>query len=290
MATVREVKRRIRSVENVSKITRAMEAVASFKMKRAQDQALASKPYAEKAWELLLHLAGQTRGDPVHPLCRERPVETIGLILITADRGLCGTLNQNIIHEAMDFIKAQEHRLELITVGRKGRDAMLRRGRKIRADFSLVHDPPRLEEATPIARVAIEDFLNGIFDEVHLAYTQFINMFTRRPIIVKLLPIRPHAEDHHEWGEYIYEPSEKAILEEVVPRFTELKVYQAVLEASASEHSARMIAMREATENATEMTEELNLEFFRARQQAITREIMDIIGGVEALGKLQSHL
>lgn len=302
MATAREIKRRIRSVDNIGQITRAMEAVAASKMKRAQDQVLSTRAYAQKAWEVLTHLASQWVADEaMHPLLQVRPVSTIALVLITSDRGLCGAFNHNMIRRALEFIEASSGMtVQLITVGRTGRNFMLRLGQPIVAEFSDLPTSPRLIDITPIARVAINGFIKGQFDLVCLAYTDFITTLTQRPAIKRLLPIRPmelgtqamaeYVEDVRPTivGEYIYEPDPRTILDEVLPRFTELQVYQAVLESIASEHSARMVAMRNATESAAELVEELTLSFNKARQQAITREIMDIAGGAEALAQARA--
>jgi len=299
LATTREIKRRIRSVDNIGQITRAMEAVAASKMKRAQDQVLSTRAYAQKAWEVLTHLASQwTADEAMHPLLQVRPVGTMGLVLITSDRGLCGAFNHNMIRQALEYIEAAgETPVQLITVGRTGRNFMLRLGQPIVAEFSDLPASPRLIDVTPIARVTMDGFLKGQFDLVCIAYTDFITTLTQRPTIKRLLPIRPteletqamaeYVEDVRPTmvSEYIYEPDPRTILGEVLPRFTELQVYQAVLESIASEHSARMVAMRNATESAAELVEELTLSFNKARQQAITLEIMDIAGGAEALAQ-----
>jgi len=299
LATAREIKRRIRSVDNIGQITRAMEAVAASKMKRAQDQVLSTRTYAQKAWEVLTHLASQwTADEAMHPLLQVRPVGTMGLVLITSDRGLCGAFNHNMIRQALEYIEAAgETPVQLITVGRTGRNFMLRLGQPIVAEFSDLPASPRLIDVTPIARVTMDGFLKGQFDLVCMAYTDFITTLTQRPTIKRLLPIRPteletqamaeYVEDVRPTmvSEYIYEPDPRTILGEVLPRFTELQVYQAVLESIASEHSARMVAMRNATESAAELVEELTLSFNKARQQAITLEIMDIAGGAEALAQ-----
>ena len=302
MATAREIKRRIRSVDNIGQITRAMEAVAASKMKRAQDQVLGTRAYAQKAWEVLTHLASQwTADEAMHPLLQVRPVSTMGLVLITSDRGLCGAFNHNMIRRALEHVEAAGGTpVQLITVGRIGRNFMLRLGQPIVAEFSDLPASPRLIDVTPIARVAMDGFLEGQFDLVCLAYTDFITTLTQRPAIKRLLPLQPtdlesqamaeYVEDVRPTivSEYIYEPDPRTILGEVLPRFTELQVYQAVLESIASEHSARMVAMRNATESAAELVDELTLSFNKARQQAITNEIMDIAGGAEALAQARA--
>ena len=299
MANVREIKRRIRSVKNISQVTRAMQMVAASKMRRAQEQVLATRPYSAKAWEVLTHLAAQ-RGShqQIHPLLTRRdPIQVTGIVLITSDKGLCGAYNGNIIRATLHFMRGLGHPVRLVTVGRRGRDFMVRHGGNVIAEFSNLPPRPSLTDVTPIARTVIDDFLAGDQDEVYLAYTDFINTLTQRPTIRRLLPITPERVESsvmreymadvpvHPTGEYIYEPDPNTILDAVLPRFTELQVYQAILEALASEHSARMVAMRNATDNANELIGHLTLSYYRARQEAITKEMLDIAGGAEALVK-----
>jgi len=298
LATLHEIRRRIKSVKNIGQVTRAMQAVAASKMQRAQDQVKATRAYAEKAWEVLTHLAAQREvGEELHPLLQVRPLHTVVLVVLTGDRGLCGAFNHNIILKAIDFIEASEWPVELITVGRKGRDFMLHRDEDIVAEFTAIPDQPRLVDVTPIARVAIDGFLEGRFDQVSLVYSDFINVLSQRPTVKRLLPIMPAEIETQAMAEYIegvmpppeteyiYEPDPRSILDEVLPRFTELQIYQAILESIASEHGARMVAMRNASDNASALVEDLTLEFNKARQQSITLEIMDIAGGAEALAQ-----
>jgi F-type H+-transporting ATPase subunit gamma len=295
LATLREIRRRIRSIRNISQVTRAMQMVAASKMRRAQEQVLATRPYAEKAWAVLEDLASQPSANhALHPLLEARPqVRAVDIVLITSDRGLCGGYNQNIIRATVQFMGKVGVPTRLIAVGRRGRDFMLRYGRTVIAEFTDLPPRPRLLDVTPIARLAMDEFLQGNADEVYLAYTDFINTLVQKPVIRRLLPLKPTitAEQGEEGtpmrprtqGEYIYEPDPVRILGTVLPRFTELQVYQAVLEALASEHSARMVAMRNATENAQELLANLRLTYNQARQAAITREMLDIAGGAEAL-------
>ena len=302
LATLLEIRRRIKSVKNIGQVTRAMQAVAASRMQRAQAQVKATRVYAEKAWEVLTHLAAQGKeGEELHPLLQVRPLHTVVLVLLTGDRGLCGAFNHNIIMKAVDFIEASERPVKLITVGRKGRDYMLRRGEDIVAEFTGIPDQPRLVDVTPIARVAIVGFLEGRFDQVCLAYSDFISVLNQQPTVKRLLPIMPAEVETQAMGEYvegvrlpsaieyIYEPDPRSILDQVLPRFTELQIYQAVLESIASEHSARMVAMRNASDNAEELVGGLTLEFNKARQRAITLEIMDIAGGAEALAQARGN-
>lgn len=297
MATPREIRRRIKSVKNIAQVTRALEAVSASKVRRAQAQVLATRPYAQKSWQVLTHLASQTAaGELLHPLLTRRPeIKTIGIVLLSSDRGLCGAFNYNMIRATMDFVESQAKPTQLVTVGRKGRDLMWRAKYTIVAEFSKLPPNPTVLDITPIARAAIDDFMRGEVDEVYLAYTDFIHTLKQVPAVKRLLPIQPGEVETQAMGEYVeesgpaltaeylYEPSPQEILDAVLPRFTELQVYQAVLESLASEHSARMMAMRNATESAEELVGDLTLSYNKARQQAITSEILDIAGGAEAL-------
>jgi F-type H+-transporting ATPase subunit gamma len=299
MATAQEIRRRIRSVKNIGQVTRALEAVSASKVRRAQAQVLATRPYAEKSWQVLNHLAAQSApGARAHPLLTRRgEVRAVDVVLLTSDRGLCGAFNFNIVRTTIDFIEARDRPVQVVTVGRKGRDLMWRTGHNIVAEFSDLPDAPSRLDIAPIARVALDDFLGGAADEVFLAYTDFINTLQQEPVVKRLLPIQPGELEMQAMGEYVqqvtagpvaeylYEPSPDEILDSVLPSFTELQVYQAVLESLASEHSARMVAMRNATENAETLVDELTLSYNKARQQAITNEILDIAGGAEALVK-----
>ena len=303
MATVREIRRRIRSVRNIAQITRAMQAVAASRMRRAQEAVLATRPYAQCAWTLLTHLATQrAETEEMHPLLQVRPVNKIALVLLTSDRGLCGAFNANIIRNAQEYIEALPVPVDIVAVGRKGRDTMLRQEQSLVAEFSDLPAQPSLTDLTPIARIVLDGFLDGTYDAVWLAYTDFINTLRQVPVVKRLLPLTPtelemqvmaeyveeEAPEVGEVPEYIYEPDPRTILDAVIPRFTELQVYQAVLESIASEHSARMVAMRNATENAEALTQDLQLTYNKARQQAITSEIMDIAGGAEALAQARA--
>lgn len=291
MATAREIRRRIRSVTNIGQVTRAMEAVSASKMRRAQERTLASRAYAERAWEILTYLASQRvkEGEILHPLVERREVGTIGLVLITPDRGLCGGLPTNIIREATQFIQRQAVPVRLIAVGRKGCDFMMRYGADVCAEFTGIPDQPPLTEITPIARLAMDDFLNGTFDQLYLAYAHFVNTMVQRPVVRQLLPIEPAVSETDDYAvEYIIEPDPEAVLNEVLEGFTVLQIYQAILDGQASEHSARMVAMRAATENSEALAEDLTLTYNRARQEAITTELLDIAGGAEALAKARA--
>lgn len=293
MPTPRAIQRRIKSVRNISQVTHAMEMVAASKMRRAQQATLASRAYAEKSWQVLTFLASQPgRSKLLHPLLEERAeIKSIALILITSDRGLCGAYNINIIRQALEFIEQHAPRkpVRLITIGRRGRDYAARLGKEIIAEFTGLSEHPSILNIGPISKIAIEEFATGRVDQVHIAYTDFVNVLLQRPLTRGLLPIHPAVTRTEGAGAvYLYEPDPETILASVLPRFTELQIYQALLESVASEHSARMVAMRNATDNAHELIDDLTLAMNKARQASITKEMLDIAGGAEAQRQAQA--
>ena len=284
MPTIREIRRRIRSVQSTAKITRAMEMVAASKMRRAQERTLAARPYAEKMRQVLADLAAQRRsGEEIHPLLVKRSVNRIAIIHITPDRGLCGGLVANVNRSVASFILEQRVPVTIVVIGRKGRDFMVRSGQEVRAEFTRLGDRPSIVDVLPIARIVIDDYTDGLIDEVYLSYTQFVTTMSQRPVLWRLLPIEPAAIEPGRNVEYIYEPSPDEVLAELLPRFVEMGLYHAILEAIASEQSARMVAMRNATDNANELIEDLTLTFNKVRQEMITKELLDITGGAAAL-------
>ena len=285
MATIREIRRRIKSVKNTAKVTKAMEMVAGSKMKRAQERTIAARPYAEKMQQVLADLAAQGRfGEDVHPLLQKREVNRIALIHITPDRGLCGGLVANVNRSVANFILEQNVLITTVVVGRKGRDFMIRSGQEVRAEFTQLDDRPSIVDIQPITHIVIDDYTNGLIDEVYVSYTRFVNTMNQQPVLWRLLPIEPTAIEPGQSVEYIYEPSPAEVLAELLPRFVEKELYHVILEAIASEQSARMVAMRSATDNAKEIVEELTLTYNKVRQEMITKELLDIVGGVAALG------
>ncbi|GAB4146027.1 MAG: F0F1 ATP synthase subunit gamma [Candidatus Promineifilaceae bacterium] len=299
MATERELKKRIASIKNIAQVTSALAAVSTSKMQRAQKQVKATRVYAAKAFEILNNLAAQPGvGESGHPLLTLRAqVKNTAVILITSDRGLAGAYNTNIVARVERFIHALNTPAQVITVGRKGRDLMVRRGYNVVASFENIPDPPSTLDTSPVAQVVVDDYLAGKVDQVFIAYTDFVNIVTRMPTVKQLLPLKPLDFEGMAVAEYVksvdlsgvsarvysYEPEPAALLNVIVPRFTDLQVYQSVLESLASEHSARMMAMQNATDNASVLIDELTLQRNKARQASITSEILDIVGGAEAL-------
>jgi len=258
--------------------------IATTKMKRAQEQALAGRPYSDKISQVIADLAAEsTRDGAMHPLLEKRETKKIAVIHITADRGLCGGLNANMNRLTARFILEQSVPVTLVTVGRKGRDFMHRHQRDIRAEFTKTSDRPAMQETLPISHIIIDDYASRYTDQVYLAYSRFVTTMAQNPTLELLLPIEPAAIPKTETKEYIYEPDPGFVLRELLPRFVEMRVYHAILEAIASEQSARMVAMRSATDNANDVIEELTLILNKARQEMITTELLDITGGVESL-------
>ncbi|MHB1005226.1 MAG: ATP synthase F1 subunit gamma [Chloroflexota bacterium] len=286
MPSLRQIRQRIRSVKGTAQMTRAMELVSASKMRRAQSAVLAARPYADKIQEVIAHLAGQSSqaGEgALHPLLSRRPsVGRVGVILITSDRGLAGGLNANILRTATNHLLAQEAPAVVTVMGRKGRDWVLRYGRQMRAEFVGLNDRPSYMEIAPVARGVVDDYCSGYVDRVDLIYTRFVSTLNQRPIVQTLLPITPTENEAAQTVDYIYEPSAAGVLAELLPRYVEVEIYRALLEAVASEHSARMVAMRSATDNANDIIRDLSLVYNQARQAAITSELIDIVGGVRS--------
>ncbi|MDP2920654.1 MAG: ATP synthase F1 subunit gamma [Dehalococcoidia bacterium] len=284
MANIRLIRRRIRGVQSTAKITRAMEMIATSKMRRAQEAGIAGRPYDQKIRQVIASLAAVS-GEAPHPLLRRRPVNKIAIIHITPDRGLCGGLNANLNRKTGSFILEQAKPVTVIGVGQKGIDFMRRYRRDIRAEFSHLHDRPALYDILPIAQVVIDDYTNGLVDMVYLVYARFVSTMVQTPVMEQLLPVQPAQLPKLENVEYIFEPNPQNVLGALLPRFVEMEVYHAILESIASEQSARMVAMRNATENAQELIQHLTLVYNKARQESITTELLDISGGAAALEK-----
>ena len=286
MADIRAIRSRIKGVQSIAKITRAMEMIATSKMRRTQERGLAGRPYSEKIRQVIADLASLSQeGEAVHPLLQRRTVKKIAIVHITPDRGLCGGLIGNINRRANSFIHEQNLPASLICVGRKGVDYMKRSGRDVRAEFTWLGDRPSYLDTLPISRIIIDDYTNGVIDAVYLSYAQFLSVLVQRPVIEPILPAEPEDSTQVSNLDFLYEPDAKSVLSGLLPRFVEMQIYHAILEAIASEQSARMVAMRNATENAGELIDDLTLMYNKARQESITKELLDIIGGVEAMSK-----
>ncbi|MEX0630977.1 MAG: ATP synthase F1 subunit gamma [Chloroflexota bacterium] len=291
MASLRDIRRRIGSIRNIAQITRAMEMVAASRMKRAQEAILAARPFTEELDEVLARVSAAVEHEE-EPLLARRPVRHLALVMVTTDRGLAGALNSNAVRNALRWISERADagrgeepvRVSAITVGRKGRDALRRAGIPIAAHFPQFRDRPTFADVQPLARLVIDDFLAEAYDEVVISFSSFISTLVQRPAVRRVLPVEEPTLQ--EGGtirndEYLFEPSAE-VLSRLLPFYVTADIYRAVLENIASEHSARMIAMRNSTDNAHELMDELTLVYNKTRQATITREMIEIASGAEA--------
>jgi F-type H+-transporting ATPase subunit gamma len=288
MATLQDIRRKIGAVKKTQQITKAMNMVSAAKLRGAQQRMEGFRPYAAAFSKMLGNMAGRVEPD-IHPFFQQaEPVERVGLVLMTADRGLCGSFNVNLINTAVKFMREKEAagiEVSLICVGRKGRDFFRRRKQEMLAQYVDVWNKFDFSNAVTVAREMMNAFLSGGVQEVHLIHANFVNMAIQRPMMVQLLPIKPgEAEQEAEGGaEYLFEPPMEQFLEYLLPKYINVQVYHGFLENSASEYAARMTAMDNAQSNCKEMINTLTIVMNKARQAAITRELMDIVGGAEAL-------
>jgi F-type H+-transporting ATPase subunit gamma len=285
MATLRDIQRRIRSVQSTQKITKAMKLVAASKFRRAQERILAARPYATKMRELLGGLAGHT-GDETHPLLARRETGRKRLVIVTADKGLCGAFNSNILRESLRFLRGPgETSVTLVVVGKKARDFYRRRQFTVKSEMLGIFDRLAYSHAQELAGGLMQDYLAEEVDEVHLMYNEFRSVAVQRPVRQQLLPIEAEGDgdDGGSHEEYLYEPGPEAILASLLPRHVTIQVYRALMESAAGEFGARMTAMEAASKNAREMINLLTIQYNKARQERITKELLDIVGGAEAL-------
>jgi F-type H+-transporting ATPase subunit gamma len=288
MATLRDIQRRIKSVQSTQKITKAMKLVAAAKFRRAQERILEARPYAKKMNELLGSLV-ERAGDITHPLLARRDTGRKRLVIVTADKGLCGAFNSNILRESLRFLRgADEASVTLVVVGKKARDFYRRRHFTVKSELLGFWDRLAYSHAQEIANGVMRDYLAEEVDEVQLMYNEFRSVAVQRPVRQQLLPIQADAEsdDKDDAGpseEYIYEPGPESILASLLPRHVTTQVYRALMESAAGEYGARMTAMEAASKNAREMINVLTIQYNKARQERITKELLDIVGGAEAL-------
>ncbi|MFI5273413.1 MAG: ATP synthase F1 subunit gamma [Ktedonobacterales bacterium] len=287
MASAREIRRRIRSVKNVAQITRAVQMVASSKMRRAQERVLASRPYSEQLVRLLSRLSSQAEGQEDLPLMRSRPVRRVGIVVITPDKGLAGALSSNVNRRAAQLgvelrrAHGAELPLTFIAVGRKARDFLVRTHQQLAAEFTALGDTPSLTNVRGIARAVTDAYLDSEMDQVFLVYPRYISTVVQTPAVIQLLPVQPpeHVETEGPPPQYIFEPDATTIFAELLPRYIETLIYQPLLETVASFYSAQMVAMKNATDNATDLLADLTLTYNKARQAAITTQILEVVAG-----------
>jgi F-type H+-transporting ATPase subunit gamma len=282
VASQRDIRRRITAAKNIKQITRAMQFVAASKLRRAQESTLAARPYTEKIDEVLADVA-PVHGPDDHPLLAEPTEAKRLLILVTTDRGLAGPLNTNTIRFVSRLITEHQGDLAVVSIGRKGRDAMRRARVPLEAHFAGFGDKPTFADVLPLARLIADDFLAGKYGRIEIVYSRFISTLSQKPVIDQILPIEPTEDTEGIPGnQFIFEPSPAAVLQQLLPRYVATRLFQAVLEAKASEESSRMVAMKNATENAEELIDDLTLAYNKVRQSNITREMIEIATGARA--------
>jgi len=293
MQSIKEMQRRIKSIRNLTQMTQAIETVSAAKVRNAVQTLQATRPYAEKAWKVLLHLARQPGHTALHPLLNERPVIDKALvILVSGDRGLAGAFNTEIVRFALNYLRKQSYEVRFVSLGQKGRNCLIRNQQQVIADFCGLPEPPGYSDVLPISRMVINEYISGKADRVYLAYTRYINKLKQEPVIRKLIPLETaHSDDlaeaynitHPSNAVFIFEPDGREILNQVIMRFTAIQIQEALLESLASEHSARMLTMHNASENGKDLAREHEMFYHRARQNGITNRILDIVNGANAL-------
>ncbi len=288
MAGAKEIRTKISSINKTRKITRAMEMVAASKMRKTQERMRASKPYANKIYDVVKHIA-RANSEYRHPFMDAREIKRVGVIVVTTDRGLCGGLNANLLRETIRTVrnwKEQGKEVDVAVIGRKGQAFFKRVGGNILGSLDHLGDTPGINDFIGLVKVMLDAYYNGTIDALHVVYNEFVNTMTQKPVVKQLLPL-PKSEDDskvmgHHW-DYIYEPDAKDLLDDILERYIELQVYQAVVENIACEQAAKMIAMKSATDNAGDLIKEFQLAYNKARQAAITQELAEIVGGAAAL-------
>ena len=289
MASSREMRLRIKSVGDLAQVTRALKTVSASKVRKAMASNAASLLYSQKAWQVLTDLARQPGHTSLHPLlCERKTINRVLAILVTSDKGLAGSYNMNVVKNTLEYFSTFTSPVDYVCIGKKGRDLLLRRKCKVIADFSELSDPVTFLDISPVAHLVVDDFLEEKYDQVLIAYTRFESMAKQTPEVRKLLPltVEPIAVEKQstavQSSVFIYEPAQEVILDEIIPRFTAMQIFQSVLSSQASEHAARTFAMANATDNANALVNQLTMEYNQIRQQTITNDMLDIIGGAAA--------
>lgn len=285
MPSTREIRRRIKGVKNIKQVTRAMNMIAAARLRRAQQKAESARPYAERLSEIL-HDVQASGGGMRHPFLAERPVKRVGVVLVTSDRGLCGAFNASVIRETDHFLREQTAEVALITVGKKGRDYFRMRGVQTNEHFVQPSRDVKLEELGRISKKVIAAYTSGEYDQIFLAYSQFISVLKSHPSVTQLLPLGNANEKTKEsprTAPYQFEPSAEELLNTLLPQYVEVVIYRALVESVAAEQAARMVAMKAATDSASDMIDALTRKYNRVRQTSITTQILEVVSGAEAL-------
>ncbi|MBS1174057.1 MAG: synthase gamma chain [Burkholderiaceae bacterium] len=291
MPSMKEIRGKIKSVQNTRKITKAMEMVAASKMRKAQERMRAARPYADKVRNIAAHMSG-ANSEYKHPFLVERALQNVGLIMVTTDKGLCGGMNTNVLRAATAQMKEwtdSGKKVQTTAIGNKGLGFLNRIGANVVSESTHIGDVPHMDELIGAVKVQIDAYLAGEIDAVYLAYTQFVNTMKQEPVVMQLIPLpksslaQSEEEKRAYSWDYLYEPSAETVVEELLVRYVEALVYQSVAENIASEQSARMVAMKAASDNAKNVIGELQLVYNKSRQAAITKELSEIVGGAAAV-------
>lgn len=290
MPSSREMRIRIKSVKDLAQVTRALKTVSASKVRKAVAANYASYPYSQKAWSVLVSLAAQPGHASLHPLlCERKSINRVLVIMVSSDRGLAGSYNVNVLRNTLEFFDNFDHPVDYVCIGKKGRDMLMRRKARVIAGFTDLQDPVKFMDISPISHLVVEDYLAGTYDQVYISFTRYRSMTKQTTEIRKILPLEvdrsslsKKIEIIGEKSVFTYEPEETEILDEIIPRFTGMQIFQAVLTSQASEHAARTLAMSNATDNANELVGILQLEYNKIRQQNITNDMLDIVGGAAA--------
>jgi len=287
MPSTRDIRRRIKGVKNIKQVTRAMNMIAAARLRRAQGKAESARPYAERLAQILQDVQAGG-GNAKHPLLVKREVRRVGLLLITSDRGLCGAFNSNVVREASQFLAKQTAPVGFVTVGKKGRDFFRVRGATLDEHFAQPSRDVRLEEVGAISKRVMADYASGKYDQIYVGYSRFISVLKSAPVVTQLLPIastggeQPSAEQK---SAYEFEPTGEVLMNTLLPQYVEVLIYRALVESLASEQAARMVAMKAATDSASDMIEGLTRDYNRIRQTSITTQLLEVVSGADALAK-----
>jgi F-type H+-transporting ATPase subunit gamma len=284
VATLRDIRRRIGSAQNTKKVTNALQLVASAKLRRAQQKAIAARPYAELSAQVLAEVASRAR-EYQHPYLVQREGNRSLVIVITTDRGLCGAVNSNVVREYLRFEKSQAAPCTTVAIGRKGRDALRRMKRNLIAEVTNYGESPQFIDIVPAVTAALDEFRAGKVDQVFVLYSKYVSISSQVPTLQPLVPVAVPEKKEGLTSDYIYEPDPEEVLDQLLPRYVEAQVYRALVENLASEQAAKMIAMSNATDAAADLIDALTLLRNKLRQETITKELMEIVGGVAALEK-----
>lgn len=291
MGSAREYQKRIKSVKTITQVTRAMQAVSTSRVRFAVDRMMATRPYTHYAQQVMNNIASQKGSSMLHPLLESRDeIKMTLVILVSGNNGLAGSFYANLLGLTYDYFSFFRTPIRYISIGKKGTDLLYRARKLIVNEFDDLPEAPEYQDSEPIGQIVMDTYLNGEFDEVYLVYMDYINMVKQEPKIEKLLPlgVSEYSHDGDESGAiYTFEPDPQTILNTMLPEFITLQIHQAILESHASEYAARMVAMKNATENGEELSGELQIKYNNARQQAVTNEMLDIVGGAEAMSAKQ---